>query len=167
MHRIWIGLVLFSVICINRATAQPPSEEPPVYTVSNVLRELKGQWRLQYKIIDDQVFYDRRYKQTANGSVQLVVDTFAIHSFMIDTRGRTEYRLNWESPDGELESNMTGTNGSWDLKQSPEGVNLLIRDAYYKGCPVLTRRVIRINAQQLLVQDLETGDVYYFTKRRS
>ncbi|MEM7105985.1 MAG: hypothetical protein AAF502_22810 [Bacteroidota bacterium] len=164
MHKLLTLLFCLSIVFTINKEAEAQASAGGKYTVSEVLNDIKGQWRQQYKIIDGNIFYDRRYLQTSKG-VMLAIDTSSIHTFRVDQRGRTKYSINWEEANGQLQFDDANSNASWDLKQGAEGVNLIIRDAYYAGCPIITRRIVRINQQQLLVLDLQTGDHYYYTRR--
>ena len=164
-HIISTLTIIASLTFCLYAQPEPTQTQNTGHTVSEVLQLIKGEWRQQYKIIDGQIYYDRKYRTTSTG-MKLAIDTSAIHIFSIDSRGRTNYILNWEETPGNLKFDRGETaEGSWDLRQLSSGVELTIRDAYFKGCPDLKRRVSRINSKQLLLFDPETGDNYYFTRR--
>lgn len=170
MNKIIIITISILLACCAIGTAQTPVQTSlnEGKTVSETIKLMDGQWRQIYKVVDDgTIFYDKRYVlNTATNMMQLSIDTMSIHTFEIDGRGRTKYAINWEEASGELTANERELASSWDLKQTDFGIDLYIKNAYYKGCPDIVRRVVNINDRQLILQDLKTGYQYYY-KRRS
>ncbi len=170
MNKIIIITISILLACCSIGTAQTPTSASlnEGKTVSETIKLMDGQWRMMYKVINGgTIFYDKRYVfNTATNSMQFTIDTMSIHTFEIDGRGRTNYAINWEEAGGELTVNEWDVSGSWDLKQTSSGIDLHISNAYYDGCPTIIRRVVNINDRQLILQDIKTGDQYYY-KRRS
>lgn len=164
MYKVIITLTIL-VMGYSISIAQSSSQKEGK-TVSETLKLIDGQWRMMYKIIDGNVIYDRRYQlNNQTSTMQLHVDTMSIHTYNIDDRGRTKYTVNWENPDGQVTINDWDVSGSWDVKQTADGIDIHVMNAYYPGCPNIIRRVVNINEKQLLLQDSQTGDQYYFTRR--
>ncbi len=166
----WRLIVLFAFLAIpfQESFAQPSDSRRGVQeplTISYCLQEIKGDWRFHYKIINDQIQYDRRYVNYGGQGSKLSIDTTAIHTYDIDSRGRTSYNLNWEENDGELKFMETNTKSSWDLRQGKDGVQIVLKDAYYPGCPEVVRYIVRLNKSQMLTVDPLTRDYYFYTRR--
>ncbi len=165
MKRI-ILFVLAGLLSVMSVQAQTADVQPKGKDVAETLRLIKGQWRFVYKIIENEVHYDTRVQPNADQTkMEIVIDTMAIHSYKMDQRGRTQYVVNWENATGDLIVNDWDVSGKWDIKQTPNGIDVHVLDAYYPGCPPIIRRVVNINQRQLLLQDSTTGDKYYFERR--
>ena len=164
MKKIIILTLFFSCGFITQNHAQDYLKEGK--TVAETLKILKGQWRMMYRIVNDEIFYTKhlRYDETRKKMV-MAVDTVGIHTFEMDVNGNTRYRSNVEDATGELIINDWDIDGTWTLKQTDGGIDLHILDAYFKGCPPIIRRIINVNERQLLLQDLTTGDKYYYKRR--
>ena len=158
-----ITLISFSIIGV----AQPAEEtQRQGKTVSETLKAMDGEWRMMYKIMGESIVYDRHYQvNPETNRYELRKDTSSIHTFSITQAGRTSYTVNRENSNGQLIVNDWDIAGSWDLKQTDNGINLYIINAYYDGCPTIVRRVINVNDRQLWLQDPETGTQYYYVKR--
>ena len=115
-----------------------------------------------YKIINGDIVYERSFRMGYRNAMEL--DTNQIHTYAIDQLGRTDYFVDYQDPDGEIHTNEMNSAGSWDLKKENGEVLVIIKDAYYKGCPQIRRRVIRINKEQMLLEDLTTGDQFYYKR---
>jgi len=162
MKKVLFTIFLSSMIGMIQVSAQNSLGTTPdnVYTVSETLKLLKGQWRYMYKLIDDQVFYNHSF-----GSGKAVIDTMEIHTYEIEATGETRYYTDWEDKDGSQALNAAGTRGSWDLEKSPDGVVIVLRDAFFKGCPDIRRKEVMINDKQMLLLDEEMNDKYYFKRK--
>lgn len=158
--------MLAGLIACMTAYGQTEPVQSKGKDVAETLSLIKGQWRFVYKIIENEVHYDTRIQpNAANTKMEVVVDTMAIHSFQIDERGRTKYAINWENALGDLIVNEWDVSGKWDVKQTPNGIDVHILDAYFPGCPPIIRRIVNINKKQLFLQESQSGDKYYYEKR--
>ena len=155
--------VIISCLLCGSVSAQPPAQQSPL-TVSEALNLLKGQWRFMYKIIDGEIMYERNFRHGSRN--QMEVDTNQIHTYGIDQLGRTDYFIDFQNPDGEIRSNEIDSPGSWDLQKVAGGVDIVVRDAYFRGCPEIRRRILRINKAQMLIEDKQTGDQFYFKRAK-
>jgi len=168
MNKILIITVTIFLACCSMGTAQTTESTSlnDGKTVSETLKALDGQWRMMYKVINGgTIFYDKRYSfNTQTNTMGFSIDTMSIHSFEIDSKGRTEYAINWEE-NGVVVVNEWDVSGSWSVKQTDDGIDLHITNAYYEGCPRIIRRIINVNDRQLILQDLKTGDQYYYKRR--
>jgi len=166
MHKIMLILITLITFC-TIGIAQPEDTQREGKEVSETLKAMKGEWRVMYKIMADTILYDHHYQlNPETNRYELRRDTSSIHTFDITRIGRTSYKVNREDVNGQLiENDWNISEGSWSLKQTSEGIDLHIMDAYYKGCPTIVRRVINVNDRQLWLQDSETGTQYYYVKR--
>ena len=153
--------VIIGCLLCGSVIAQPPAKSS--LTVSEALNLLKGQWRFMYKIIDNEIIYERNFRNGYRHAME--IDTNQIHTYGIDQLGRTDYFIDFQDPDGEIKSNEIDSPGSWDLQKVTGGVDVIIRDAYFRGCPEVRRRIIRINKGQMLLEDKQTGDQYYYKRK--
>ena len=148
------------------AMAQPAETSREGKTVSETLKAMKGEWRMMYKIMGENILYDNHYQlNPETNRYELRKDTSSIHTFGITRLGRTSYKVNREDINGQLIVNDWDISGSWDLKQTDNGIDLHIVNAYYNGCPTIIRRIINVNDRQLWLQDSQTGTQYYYVKR--
>lgn len=171
MHKIMLILITLMTFC-TIGIAQPGEETlREGKEVSETLKAMKGEWRMMYKIMSDStnnpiIIYDRQYQlNPETNRYELRKDTSSIHTFGITRNGRTSYKVNREDTSGQLVVNDWDISGSWDLKQTSNGIDLHIMNAYYKGCPTITRRIVNVNDRQLWLQDSESGTQYYYVKR--
>lgn len=168
MNKIVIITVAILLACCSMGIAQTPESVSlnTGKTVAETLKSLDGEWRMMYKVLDSgTIFYNKRYSfNMQTNAMGFSIDTMSIHSFNIDSRGTTEYAINWEE-NGAIVVNEWDVSGSWNLKESDDGIDLHINNAYYDGCPTIIRRVVNVNNRQLILQDLKTGDQYYYKRR--
>jgi len=165
MHKAMLILMTLMTIC-TVGTAQPEETTREGKTVSETLKSMKGQWRMMYKIMEDNIIYDRHYQiNPETNRYELRKDTSSIHTFDITRLGRTSYKVNREDSGGQLVVNDWDISGSWDLKQTDKGIDLHIMNAYYDGCPTVVRRIVNVNDRQLWLQDPETGTQYYYVRK--
>lgn len=161
MKKVFLVILLSSMIgMINVSAQNSVGKSAKVYTVSETLNLLKGQWRYMYKLIGDDIFYNHSY----NGGVAMK-DTLEIHTYDINSAGATQYYTDWEDKDGSQAMNGANSSGSWDIEKAPDGVVIVLRDAFFKGCPAIRRNILLINKKQMLLLDPETGDKYYFHRK--
>lgn len=160
MKKVVLLILLGSMFAFSNLSAQNSVTNAKVYTVSETLNLLKGQWRYMYKLIGEDIFYNHSY-----GAGRAVIDTLEIHSYEIDGMGTTRYYTDWEDTDGSQALNAANSSGSWDLEKAPNGVVIVLRDAFFKGCPEIRRKVEMINKKQMLLLDPDTGDKYYFHRK--
>ncbi len=162
MKKLILFALLFCFLSNAFVTAQTSTvkAEQPKYTVGDALSLLKGEWRFMYKIVEEQIVYNRSFRHGAKGYLQ--IDTMEVHTYNIDALGRTEYFVDWEDPDGSIKPNEANSSGSWDLEKVNDGIDIVIKDAYFKGCPDIRRRVLIINSKQMLLLDIDTGDKHYY-----
>jgi len=162
MKKVLFSILLCSLVGMFTVSAQNSVKKSgKVYTVSETLNLLKGQWRYMYKLYGEDIFYNHSYR-----SGVAVIDTMEIHSYEIDATGKTRYYTDWEDADGSQALNAAQTFGSWDLEKAVDGgVVIVLRNAFFKGCPNIRRKVSMINKKQMLLIDPGTGDKYYFHKK--
>jgi|GEM_PF-785397 len=159
---IFVALIAFCTIGV----AQPAETQREGKTVSETIKALDAEWRMMYKIMGESIVYDNHYQlNTTTNKYELKKDTSSIYKFNINQNGRTLYTVNREDVTGQLVVNDWDISGTWDLKQTADGIDLHIMNAYYPGCPTIIRRIINVNGKQLLLQDSETGTQYYYVKR--
>jgi len=162
MKKVLLLFLLCSIVGMISVSAQN-SVKPTakIYSVSETLNLLKGQWRYMYKLIGDDIFYNQAF-----GSGRAVIDTSEIHTYSITAAGATKYFTDWENVDGTQALNAANSTGSWDLEKAPGGdVVIVLRNAFFKGCPQIRRKVLMINTKQMLLLDPNTGDRYYFNRK--
>ena len=144
--------VALSIISITQSIGQ--NDFSPVQ--KQQISFLDGNWRVMYKMVEGEKFYNIKRETVYGGDP--MIDTNTINSFLIDNEIK-KFGVRFQDSYGNIEPKLNELIGRWSLEKVNGDIDIVVKNAYFKGSPPMRYTLRSVNQNNLRVYDHANGNV--------